>query len=42
MLDTEAWTAVFHRVEYEIDGAAEAIREAGLPELLADRLYLGQ
>ncbi len=42
LLDTEAWTAVYHRVEYEIDGAAEAIREAGLPELLADRLYLGQ
>jgi diadenosine tetraphosphatase ApaH/serine/threonine PP2A family protein phosphatase len=42
MLDTEAWTAVYHRVEYEIDGAAEAIREAGLPELLADRLYAGQ
>ena len=36
------WKATYHRVEYEIDGAAEAIREAGLPDLLADRLYVGQ
>ncbi len=41
-LDTEKWTAIYHRVAYDIDGAAEAIRDAGLPELLADRLYLGQ
>ncbi|MDP9188669.1 MAG: metallophosphatase family protein, partial [Actinomycetota bacterium] len=30
-LDTEAWTAVYHRVSYEIDHAADAIRAAGLP-----------
>jgi predicted phosphodiesterase len=41
-LDTDAWRAVYHRVEYEIDRAADAIRKAGLPELLADRLYVGQ
>ena len=41
-LDTDAWKATYHRVEYEIDKAAEAIREAGLPDLLADRLYVGQ
>jgi diadenosine tetraphosphatase ApaH/serine/threonine PP2A family protein phosphatase len=41
-LDTDEWKATYHRVEYDIDGAAEAIREAGLPELLADRLYVGQ
>jgi diadenosine tetraphosphatase ApaH/serine/threonine PP2A family protein phosphatase len=41
-LDTDGWRAVYHRVEYDIDGAAAAIRDAGLPELLADRLYLGQ
>jgi diadenosine tetraphosphatase ApaH/serine/threonine PP2A family protein phosphatase len=41
-LDTDEWQATYHRVEYDIDGAAGAIREAGLPELLADRLYLGQ
>jgi diadenosine tetraphosphatase ApaH/serine/threonine PP2A family protein phosphatase len=41
-LDTDEWKATYHRVEYEIDRAAEAIRDAGLPELLADRLYVGQ
>jgi diadenosine tetraphosphatase ApaH/serine/threonine PP2A family protein phosphatase len=41
-LDTERWTVVYHRVPYDIDRAAEAIREAELPELLADRLYVGQ
>jgi len=41
-LDTDEWKATFHRVDYEIDRAAEAIRAAGLPELLADRLYAGQ
>ena len=41
-LDTEGWKATYHRVEYDIDTAAAAIREAGLPELLADRLYIGQ
>jgi hypothetical protein len=29
-------------VSYDIDRAADAIREAGLPEHLADRLYVGQ
>jgi diadenosine tetraphosphatase ApaH/serine/threonine PP2A family protein phosphatase len=41
-LDTEAWTATYHRVPYDIDRAADAIREAGLPDLLADRLSVGQ
>lgn len=41
-LDTAKWKATYHRVDYEIDRAAEAIRKAGLPELLADRLYAGQ
>jgi diadenosine tetraphosphatase ApaH/serine/threonine PP2A family protein phosphatase len=41
-LDTDEWKATYHRVTYDIDRAAEAIREAGLPELLADRLYVGQ
>jgi predicted phosphodiesterase len=40
-LDTKEWKATYHRVDYEIDRAAEAIRAAGLPELLADRLYAG-
>lgn len=41
-LDTEEWTARFHRITYEIDLAAEPIAAARLPQHLADRLYLGQ
>jgi diadenosine tetraphosphatase ApaH/serine/threonine PP2A family protein phosphatase len=41
-LDTEAWMVQYHRVSYDIDRAAEPIRKAGLPEHLADRLYVGQ
>ena len=41
-LDTDEWKATYHRVDYEIDCAAQAIRDAALPELLADRLYVGQ
>ncbi|HEV2075970.1 MAG TPA: metallophosphoesterase family protein [Thermoleophilaceae bacterium] len=42
MLDLERWTATWHRVDYPIDDAADAIRRAGLPDMLADRLYVGQ
>ncbi len=41
-LDTEAWTAVYRRVEYDIAGAAAAIRAARLPDSLAERLEYGQ
>jgi diadenosine tetraphosphatase ApaH/serine/threonine PP2A family protein phosphatase len=41
-LDTEAETARFHRVSYEIELAAAPIAAAGLPTRLADRLYTGQ
>ena len=41
-LDTEAETARFHRVQYEIERAAAPIAAAGLPSRLADRLYTGQ
>jgi predicted phosphodiesterase len=41
-LDTGAWTAVFRRTEYDVAGAAAAIRAARLPESLADRLEYGQ
>ena len=41
-LDTSTWEATFHRVEYEIDRAAEAIDATDLPEHLARRLYVGQ
>jgi predicted phosphodiesterase len=42
LLDTEEWTARWRRVEYPIDEAAGAIEKAGLPKVLADRLYEGQ
>ncbi len=41
-LDTEEWTARFHRAGYDIAVAAEAIVEAGLPDHLAERLQGGR
>jgi diadenosine tetraphosphatase ApaH/serine/threonine PP2A family protein phosphatase len=41
-LDTEAWTARYHRVPYDIEAAAGAILAAGLPSSLADRLQAGR
>ncbi|MFN8162857.1 MAG: metallophosphoesterase family protein [Solirubrobacterales bacterium] len=41
-LDTDEWTARFHRVRYDIAAAAEAIIAAGLPASLAERLDLGR
>jgi diadenosine tetraphosphatase ApaH/serine/threonine PP2A family protein phosphatase len=41
-LDTGAWTARWHRVDYDIAAAATAIRAAGLPPALADRLEVGR
>lgn len=42
LLDTDAWTATYHRTHYDIAGAAAAIRAARLPVSLAERLALGQ
>jgi len=42
LLDLEAWTAAWRRVEYPIEAAARAIERAGLPPVLGDRLYTGQ
>jgi diadenosine tetraphosphatase ApaH/serine/threonine PP2A family protein phosphatase len=42
LLDTGTWTATWRRVEYPIDDAARAIEQAGLPRVLAERLYTGQ
>ncbi len=42
LLDTDTWKATWRRVEYPIDEAASAIEEAGLPRVLAERLYSGQ
>jgi diadenosine tetraphosphatase ApaH/serine/threonine PP2A family protein phosphatase len=42
-LDLEAGpTATYHRVEYDFEAAGAAIRAAGLPEGLAERLRYGQ
>jgi predicted phosphodiesterase len=41
-LDTEKWQATYHRHEYPIDEAAEAILAAGLPGQLGERLRIGQ
>jgi predicted phosphodiesterase len=41
-LDLEAWTATYRRLDYDIAGAAAAIRGARLPESLAERLAYGQ
>jgi diadenosine tetraphosphatase ApaH/serine/threonine PP2A family protein phosphatase len=42
LLDTRDWTAVYRRTEYDIAGAAAAIRAARLPDSLAERLEYGQ
>jgi len=42
VLDLGRWTATYRRTEYDIAGAAAAIRAAGLPDSLAERLQYGQ
>jgi diadenosine tetraphosphatase ApaH/serine/threonine PP2A family protein phosphatase len=42
LLDLEAQRATFRRAEYDVERTQREIREAGLPELLAARLTLGQ
>jgi len=41
-LDLDGASAEYHRVDYDIDGAAAAIRAARLPDSLAERLSYGQ
>ena len=41
-LDLDAWETTYHRTEYDIAGAAAAIRAARLPDSLAERLSYGQ
>jgi len=41
-LDLDAWEAIYRRTEYDIGGAAAAIRAARLPASLAERLQFGQ
>ncbi len=40
-LDTDAGTATWHRVGYDVARVQAAVREAGLPARLADRLAFG-
>ncbi len=42
LLDLDAQRATFRRAEYDVERTQREIREAGLPELLAARLALGQ
>ena len=42
LIDPEAGRAQWRRTEYDIDGAADAIRAARLPDSLAERLQYGQ
>jgi diadenosine tetraphosphatase ApaH/serine/threonine PP2A family protein phosphatase len=42
LLDTDGWRAEWRRTEYDISGAAAAIRAARLPDSLAERLEYGQ
>jgi predicted phosphodiesterase len=41
-LDTGEWIAIYRRTDYDIAGAAAAIRAARLPDSLAERLSFGQ
>jgi diadenosine tetraphosphatase ApaH/serine/threonine PP2A family protein phosphatase len=42
LLDTATWQATWKRTEYDVAGAAAAIRAARLPDSLAERLEYGQ
>jgi len=42
LFDSEANTVQIRRLDYDIDAAAAKIRAAGLPEILAQRLYHGK
>ncbi len=42
LLDLDGWTASYRRTDYDIAGAAAAIRAARLPDSLAERLEYGQ
>ena len=42
LLDLDRWKASYRRTEYDVAGAAAAIRAAHLPDSLAERLGYGQ
>jgi diadenosine tetraphosphatase ApaH/serine/threonine PP2A family protein phosphatase len=41
VFDTEADAYTLHRASYDVDRTVQAIREAGLPRFLGDRLLKG-
>jgi hypothetical protein len=41
ILDTDAASVTWHRIAYDIEGVQRAMRAAGLPSRLADRLSFG-
>ncbi len=41
-IDTETWQLEWRRTDYDVAGAQAAIRAAGLPDSLAERLQYGQ
>ncbi len=42
LFDTDKKEITFLRVPYDIEGAAEAIRKARLPQFFAERLFAGR
>lgn len=42
IMDTDNWTYENIRAEYDVQAAAKKIRDAGLPEILARRLFVGK
>ena len=42
LFDSDKHEVIVHRIEYDIEAAANKIRAAGLPEILAARLYQGK
>ena len=42
MLDTTSRELTYCRIPYDVEAAAQRIRENGLPSLLADRLFVGR
>ncbi|MFC1587554.1 metallophosphoesterase family protein [Planctomycetota bacterium] len=42
IFDDQAGTIELHRIEYDINLTTQKIKEAGLPSILADRLFVGQ
>jgi diadenosine tetraphosphatase ApaH/serine/threonine PP2A family protein phosphatase len=42
LFDTDECTFEFHRVEYDIDKTAQKVMDAGLPAVLAKRLFIGK